>query len=321
VLFAAGVLAAVGPLFRHAGLAFVPAVLGYLLVWRPALLGRATLAPGVIGTVSFAGGFGITYAVALGYLHSRDALAGLVRDFWAFAVPTPAQVILGQVAALGIASLLLWFMAGRELTRTMAGWRSGAPPTATEPDAAAGFALTWLVAALAAALLRRRFAPADFLPLLPPLTLLAARGTAAIADDFWEGKLARLYRLGIAIPAALAFCAGLFHEPLYRRLLSTPVRARLVGDEIREHSGESDLLWVLGDARRAYVYAKRLPAAAGIALDDPGAALPPGISQHPPRFIIDAGGARSPDLARWLEERYAPEKQMDGARILRLRAP
>lgn len=314
-VFLAGSFAAAGALFRHAAVAFVAPALLYPLVARPLLLGRARLGEGALAALSFALGFAVAYAVALGYLGSRDALDAFARSAWASrgVAGTWLDVLLA-VAGPGI----LWLMAGRAVRDVL---RAGGPRR--ELDAAVALVAGWLLAAALAILARGRAGASDFLALVPPLVLLAAAGTAAIGDEFWSGKLARVFRLGIAIPAGLFFCAGLFHEPLYRGLGLAPVKVRPIAAAVRERTTGSDRIWVLGEARRVYVYARRAPPAQGLAAAEAGrrATLPAAVAASPPALVVDAGGDRSQELSRWLERRYVLESVVEGVRLLRRKTP
>jgi hypothetical protein len=316
VLFSAGAAAAAGALFRHAGNAVVPAAIAYLLAWRPLLLGRAQLAPGALGGASFLLGFAITYAVPLGYLESRGALAGFARNAWVGPDGPGGMAAAVHVAVALGGSFLMWFLAARDLHSTLRGWRAGA--LRREDDAAVALVLSWLAAAAAAAGLRARGGSADLVALTPALALLGARACADIADDFWAGKRAALFRMGVAIPAAAFFCAALFHEPLYRQIGAWKASVRAIAEAVRSRSGDDERVWVLGEARRVYVYAGRAPA-----VRDPGTvrSLPAEVRETPPPWVVDAGGARPHAVARWLERTYVVDSVVEGARLLRRKAP
>lgn len=359
LLFAAGALAAVGAMFRHEALAALAAGLSYLLVWRPLALGRPRLRPGLIGAVAMVLGFAVAYALPLAYLQNRDALGAFTSAAWSDA-GVGARVAAVHVGLFFAGTALLWFLAVGELRRTWRGWRIEKLPQGSarapggagagrgraggrpvdevaeldllagralrgEDDAAVGFAATWLLGAVGLLCLRGRFAGGDFLALLPPLVLLSARGAASLADDFWTGPLARVFRLGLAIPVAACFGAGLFHDPLYRALGAPVVRARPIALAVRAASAPGDTLLVLGPARRVYVYAPRAPERSFEVLARQGegdaSPLPAGLRASPPAVVVDAGGPRSAALARWLESSYAPAGSVEGARILRRRAP
>jgi hypothetical protein len=285
VLFAAGAMAAVGALYRHETLAIVPASLLYLCVWRPAMLGRARFAPGALGSVSFLLGFAVPYAVALAYLQSRDALDAFAQSVWIRGATDPRSAL----AHVGLCILglgLLWFFAVREVARTTRGWRieddSLAPAASVTPDdphgaempaidlrpgralrgeddASVAYVATWLALAIVALCVRARFGGGDFVALLAPLVLLAARGAATIADDFWTGRLARGFRLGIAVPVALFVGLGLFHDTFYRKLDERHARMRPLVNAILSRSSSADRVLAVGRASRLYVYARRLP--------------------------------------------------------------
>jgi hypothetical protein len=316
VLFAAGAAAAAGALFRHAGTSVALAALAYLLAWRPLLLGRAQLVPGALGSASFLLGFAITYAVPLGYLESRDALAGFAREAWVGPDGPGGAAAAAHVAVALGGSFLMWFLAVRDIRLTVRGWRAGAERG--ENDAAVALVLTWLGAAAAAAALRARGGSADLLALTPALALLGARGCADIADDFWAGRLAALFRMGVAIPAAAFFCAALFHEPLYRQIGARKAGVRAISEALRSRTGDDERVWVLGEARRVYVYARRAPAAR-----DPGTvrSLPDEVRGAPPRWVVDAGGARPDAVTHWLDQTYVVDSVVEGARLLRRKAP
>jgi 4-amino-4-deoxy-L-arabinose transferase-like glycosyltransferase len=318
VLFAAGALAAAGALFRHAGHAFWPAVLAYLLFWRPFLRGRSLLQGGGLSAVSFSLGFVITYAVPLGYLHSRGTLDEYLRDAWTAEGLVPAGAVALNLAVMVLGPSLLWLMAVRDARQLVALRRAAIP--LGEDAAATVFAWTWLFAAALAAMAKARGAAADLVPLVPPLTLLAARGAAAIADGFWAGKPARVFRLGVAIPAAVCFGAGIFHEPLYRALGVNQVKVLPIAQAVRERTADSDRLLVLGEARRIYVYARRMPALLAPASELSSAdSLPRTLEEAPPTMVVDLEGVRSPALRAWLEKGYTPEAVIEGARLWRRR--
>jgi hypothetical protein len=318
VLFGAGALGALGALLRHAGHAFAAAALAYLLLWRPLLLGRARLGEGARGALSFALGYAILYSIPLGYLQGRGTLGAFAASAWSSSGAAGGAVRAVQITMALVGPLLLWLLTARDLGDSIRRWCRGGPRG--EEDAAQGFALSWLAAAALAATLRGRGAPEDLLPLLTPLALCAARGAAAIADDFWAGKLALAFRLGVAVPAAAFFCAALMHDPLYRALGAQPPRARHAAEVVRDGSTPGDRLWVVGDARRVYVYARRAPAARFVHPDGHAAAIPPEVRSAPPPWVVDAGGPRDADVDAWLERLYVTERVVEGARVLRRRA-
>jgi hypothetical protein len=251
----------------------------------------------------------------LSYLQSRDALAGFARFAWEGPDGPGAAAAAAHVAVALGGSLLLWFLAARDARRTVRAWRTGAPRG--EDDAATALCLSWLLCAIGAAALRARGGAADLLALTPPLVLLGARGCADIADEFWAGKLAPLFRMGVAIPAAAFFCAALFHEPLYRQIGARQAGARAIAQAVKSRSEAADRIWVLGDARRVYVYARRLPAT-----HDPGSlrSLPAEVEAAPPAWVVDAGGHRPEGVARWLDQSYVLDGVVEGARLLRRKA-
>ena len=169
-----------------------------------------------------------------------------------------------------------------------------------EDDAAVALVGTWLACALVALVVRARFGGTDFVALVAPLALLASRGTAGLGDDFWSGSHARTFRLAMALPVALFFGAGLFHDGLHRALGVPTPSALTVAKAVRALAGDD--LGVLGDFHRAYVFTRRTPPrgffahAAGVSAAVP---KPPVL----PSVLVDTSQHEAPP---WVQEAYDP---------------
>lgn len=336
LLFGAGALASSAMMFRVEAGAALLAIVAYIGVWRPLLLGRARFAMALLGVLVFLLGAALPAGVLLGYLHQHDALAALAANLWSDG-SAQVRIVLANVGLFAVGSSFLWFFALRELWRTARGLRLEAAgevalegsdqeesaalaalagrPLRGEDDAAVALVGSWLVLALVAVSLRARCGGTDFVALVAPLALLAARGTASIADDFWTGRAAITFRLGIALPVALFFGAALFHDGLYRALGAPTPSALVVTKAVRAVGGDD--LGVLGGFERAYVFARRVPprgfAAATLGPRATGA-RPPAL----PSVLVDVSQAPVPS---WVVEGYDPvSPPAPGVRLFARRA-
>jgi len=220
-LFGAGLLTAMAALFKQIGvlnLGFF-AVYEVLSLWRVrerislTLIRRAILRLMVVGA-----GFALVIAAFVLWLKSLNAL----EDFWRNAVvlnmfyidSEPAGLWFKFMTSRGVSFILfnavLWVLAGWALWRSIRsnGYEARESGQAAQMDRALAL---WAAVTLAAVMISGRFYGHYFIPALPALSVLAARGAGllsiALRDPARRGKA----RVGLAI-LSVFFIVGLIRS-------------------------------------------------------------------------------------------------------------
>jgi 4-amino-4-deoxy-L-arabinose transferase-like glycosyltransferase len=220
-LFGAGLLTAMAALFKQIGvlnLGFF-AMYEVLSLWRVreriswALIRRAILRMMVVGS-----GFVLIIAAFVLWLKSLNAL----EDFWRNAVvlnmfyidSEPAGLWFKFMSSRGASFILfnavLWVLAGWALWRSIRS--NGYEARGSGQSAQMDRALTlWAAVTLAAVMISGRFYGHYFIPALPALSVLAARGAGLLSIALRDPARRRKARVGLAI-LSVFFIVGLIRS-------------------------------------------------------------------------------------------------------------
>jgi len=220
-LFGAGLLTAMAALFKQIGvlnLGFF-AMYEVLSLWRVreriswALIRRAILRLMVVGA-----GFVLIIAAFVLWLTSLNAL----EDFWRNAVvlnmfyidSEPAGLWFKFMSSRGVSFILfnavLWVLAGWALWRSIRsnGYEARGSDQAAQMDRALAL---WAAVTLAAVMISGRFYGHYFIPALPALSVLAARGAGLLSIALRDPACRSKARVGLAI-LSVFFIVGLIRS-------------------------------------------------------------------------------------------------------------
>jgi len=343
-LFLCGICAGLATLYRHhaviAAVAFAVALMvrpadGWGRAWaRVAALGAGVIAP----WVAFAAGY-----AAIGQLPAF--LEWTIARNLRYATAGSAGSALGrgaaEIALCLAAACVPWVLAARESLRPRADvvWRA----------LSSMLWLTWLPVAAGG-----RFYEHYFLQFVPPLSVLAAPGAAALALRWREiAPPARTFaRAGIAVPLAvwLSFSWGRGIAGAYPE---QEPRTRALAQWLRSNTASSDTLFVWGHYSPIYTMADRLPGTRYLntsphmgnfdpahlpATFDPAQhraqrdvdATLEDLEKRRPAWLVDTSPAgihlwdriplsAFPELARYRDEHYVEVARPGGATIYRRR--
>jgi 4-amino-4-deoxy-L-arabinose transferase-like glycosyltransferase len=220
-LFGAGVLTAMAALFKQIGvlnLGFF-AIYEVLSLWRVgeriswALIRRTILRLMVVGA-----GFALIIAAFVLWLTSLNAL----EDFWRNAVvlnmfyidSEPAGLWFKFMSSRGVSFILfnavLWVLAGWALRRSIRsnGYEARESGQAAQMDRALAL---WAVVTLAAVMISGRFYGHYFIPALPALSVLAARGAGLLLSALRDPARRSKAQVALAI-LSVFFIVGLIRS-------------------------------------------------------------------------------------------------------------
>src|SRR5262245_22630028 len=279
--------------------ALVPAIAGLLVLAGPPrprraaagglLLGLALLVKQTMAPI-------VAFGVGVAWLAARRAGAPATRAAGACAAAACAPALAAALALWWAGSFesfwfwtvvypftyagapppgVIWAALGEELPRALRGAAPALVLAALGAGAglrspllrpAAGFGLLWLAASAAAVAAGLRFRPQHFLPLLPPVALLAGVAASAAALPLRSAAARRAACAALVGLAAAATLSG-DRELLLRmdaraasRALhgANPfVEAEEIARWIREHSEPGDRIAVLGSEPQIYFYSQR----------------------------------------------------------------
>ena len=305
VLFIAGLIAALGNLFKQMALANLAAMWLALFWVYPVRRDRGR---GVIlGSLVLGAAAVLPWGVVMGYYATR----GMFDVFWQFNfqwIVAYDKVSSGLEPMYQRAFWRTWPFLGEVVGLLLLAGAGIFCPRPGENRARRVFLVTWLLVSGAIIVFVGRFFQHHFQALLPAGILLAAGGLSALLEERAEVKARREPRPGLAFAAMLILFAVLawarVEAPTYRRILSPNTmepsyqQLRVVGRTVGALTDAGDTVFVWGGAPQIYFYSGRLPAgrimwldswmAASLPewMDEQTASIVSGIETNRPRCIV-----------------------------------